>query len=123
MHDLKSPTLRGKAVRKLKDLLLEKGKLVSHEMVTEFVPMNDFLLDLWLDGYYSQVVTYIMRHKRTKGKVESIRLVIGGRAARRTINLEQADYEVYAQNFTEEYGETAVEAIDGFLLRIRRKIK
>lgn len=84
--------------------------------------MYPHIMELWLKGEYSRAVEEIMEDRDTPGEVESIRLVIGGRPANRTINLEMADYETYAQDFTDTYGKDSVEAIDGFLLRIRKKI-
>lgn len=74
---------------------------------------------LWLDGYYSQAITlvkYYAKIKYPRGRIESIRLVIGGRLQRRAISNKSAAWETY---MVHAFPEKALEYIDGFMLRIR----
>ncbi len=88
-------------------------------MITVFVPMQGLLQTLWLDGYYSQAVTYLKAYvkiKHPRGRVESIRLVIAGKPQRRALSSSVAEWETY---MVHAFPGKALEYIDGFILRVK----
>jgi hypothetical protein len=86
------------------------------------------LRDLWLDGHYGAVISYVKKHKQTPGRVQSIRLVfrhydedgneVGDVYQARTLNASMAEWETYGRHALPE---SASEAISGFFLRIIAK--
>lgn len=89
--------------------------------MTLYLPLDGLAQTLWLDGYYSQVITYLKTHAKVKyprGRVESIRLVIAGKTQNRAIDASNAVWETY---MVEAFPEEALQYIDGFILRISNK--
>lgn len=80
--------------------------------------MTGILKTLWLDGHYKQAITYAKTLRKNRGKVESIRLVIAGRPQRRALQPTQAEWETYMVHV---FPEDAIQYIDGFILRIRKR--
>jgi hypothetical protein len=86
------------------------------------------LKQLWVDGYYSQVLTYVKLNKKTRGRIQSIRLVfahydrkgkrIGDVVQARALDSANAEWETY---MVYTFPEDARRFITGFFLRIITK--
>jgi hypothetical protein len=123
-----TPRQKKEAVR-IKRLLQRQGKIISHELVSEYFPLGGGLRALWLDGHYRSVLAYVKANKRTPGRVVSIRAVMahylpdGKRGPdvvqRRALKAGMAEWETYLRH-TEGFGDAK---IVGFELRIVTKRK
>jgi hypothetical protein len=110
----------------LKKLLTKEGKIRGKSLATEFIPLDGILLTLWLDEYYSQAITIAKSFLKTKGTVESVRLIIDGKPMGRVLQANGKTLDAFmvygsGSQLVDGSEEQGVQLIDGFLFRIRTK--
>lgn len=100
-------------------LLKKRGRRkFNPTLKNEFVPLSGEVKAAWLRGDYRGAIRAVKRRSRGSGRVESIRLVIGGRVQKSALKPTETIWDAY---FTHAFPEEALQYIDGFIVRVRIK--